>query len=335
MKPEAQNMDVLIARAIQILRQGGLVAFPTETVYGLGADATNATAVRRIFAAKGRPSTNPLIVHVADAQIAKRYVRHWPKAAEKLVERFWPGPLTLVLSKSDAIVAEATAGLPSVGLRAPDHPLALKLLREFDGAIAAPSANRSNRVSPTTADHVRRELGGAVEMILDGGPCQVGIESTVLDLSSDRPVILRPGGVSQAQIEELIGPIDVHSGIEHGPSKSPGRQAVHYAPTAEAWRFSADQVEKIQRWRRENPGAAATFVIIGEESGWRRTMSALPADHVVVMPTDPGDYARRLYSTLHDADVRGATAIFIQMPPDLPEWSAVRDRIMRATRELP
>ena len=335
MKPEAQNVDALIARAVQVLRQGGLVAFPTETVYGLGADATNASAVRGIFAAKGRPSTNPLIVHVTGAEMARRYACRWPKTAQKLADRFWPGPLTLVLPKSNAIAAEATAGLTSVGLRAPDHPLALKLLREFDGAIAAPSANRANRVSPTTAEHVRRELGDAVGLVIDGGPCKVGIESTVLDLTTAQPIILRPGGISQAQIEELVGPTEVHSGIEHGPSKSPGRQAVHYAPAAEAWRFSADQIEKIERWCRENRGAAATIVIIGEESGWRGTMSALPAHHLVVMPADPGHYARRLYSMLHDADERGASAIFIQMPPDLPEWSAVRDRIMRATRELP
>src|SRR4051812_1359954 len=182
-----------IRRAAQVLRSGGLVAFPTETVYGLGADATNADAVAKIFAAKGRPSTNPLIVHVADAATARRYATDWPVAASRLAERFWPGPLTLVLPKAMSIVSAVTAGLGTVGLRVPNHPLALQLLQDFSGPVAAPSANRSNRVSPTTAQHVRDELGDSVDVILDGGPCAVGIESTVIDLTTaPRPTLLRP-----------------------------------------------------------------------------------------------------------------------------------------------
>jgi L-threonylcarbamoyladenylate synthase len=199
--------------AAAVLRRGGLVAFPTETVYGLGADATNADAVTKIFAAKGRPSTNPLIVHVADAAVARRYATAWPPAAAQLADRFWPGPLTLVLPKAPDIVPAVTAGLNTVGLRVPDHPVALQLLREFGGAVAAPSANRSNRVSPTTADHVREELGDAVDLVLDGGPCRVGIESTVLDLTTERPTILRPGGLSREQIEAVVGPVGVADGL--------------------------------------------------------------------------------------------------------------------------
>ena len=179
----------LIQQGAELLRRGELVAFPTETVYGLGADATNQTAVRKIFAAKGRPSTNPLIVHIADAAIAQRYASAWDERAEKLAMHFWPGPLTLVLPKSAEIVDEVTAGLPSVGLRVPDHPLALELLRAFGGAVAAPSANRSNRISPTLADHVRQEFGDAIPLIIDGGPCRVGIESTVLDLTGEPRIL--------------------------------------------------------------------------------------------------------------------------------------------------
>src|SRR6185437_5916133 len=180
-----------IERAAGILRAGGLVAFPTDTVYGLGADATNAAAVTKIFAVKGRPGTNPLICHVADESMARRYATTWPAAASRLAARFWPGPLTIVVPRAPSIVSGVTAGLNSVGLRAPDHKLTLELIRLFDGPVAGPSANRSNYVSPTTAQHVRDEFGDAIDMILDGGPCDVGIESTVLDLSGEQPTLLR------------------------------------------------------------------------------------------------------------------------------------------------
>ena len=186
-----------IKEAVRIVRAGGLVAFPTETVYGLGADATNPAAVGKIFQAKGRPPTNPLIVHVADIAVGKKYAAEWPKTAQLLAEKFWPGPLTLVLLKSRSIVDEVTAGKNTVGLRVPNHPLALELLRQFNGPLAAPSANRSTRVSPTTAQHVHDELGDKVDLILDGGPCTVGIESTVLDLTVDPPIILRPGAITR------------------------------------------------------------------------------------------------------------------------------------------
>jgi L-threonylcarbamoyladenylate synthase len=293
-----------IERAVNILRRGGLVAFPTETVYGLGADATNADAVRRIFQAKGRPSTNPLICHVADANVAQRYARTWPLAASRIVDRYWPGPITIVLPKTDAIVPEATAGLDTVGLRAPNHPLTLELLRAFDKPLAGPSANKSMHVSPTTAAHVCEELGDAIDLILDGGPCAVGIESTVLDLSSDRPMILRPGGISHEQIEAIIGPVELNNGASQ---KSPGQHPIHYAPRTATFRFERSQRDQLDL----------------------RDAVVLDVD------SDPATYARELYSRLRQLDAQCARAIYVEVPPDAPEWAAVRDRLIRATQPLP
>ena len=330
-----------IGRAVEILRSGGLVAFPTETVYGLGADATNAEAVARVFAAKGRPATNPLIVHVADAGTARRFAAHWPAEASQLAERFWPGPLTLVVPKSPRIVSAVSAGLGTVGLRVPDHPLALQLLQEFGGPVAAPSANRSNRVSPTTAQHVRDELGDAVDLVLDGGPCAVGIESTVLDLTASRPAILRPGGVSREQLYEALGPVDVVStqASPDAPAASPGQHAVHYAPRARAYRFAAGQIRgALAAVRRREPSPGPAGVICFDSSGW----GGFP---LAIMPADPKEYAREFYATLRSVDELLAHVphprpwspygvILIEMPPDGPEWAAVRDRIIRATTPL-
>jgi L-threonylcarbamoyladenylate synthase len=323
-----------IRAAVEILRAGGLVALPTETVYGLGADATNATAVRKIFAAKGRPGTNPLIVHVASTAVARRYARQWPASADALARQFWPGPLTLVLPKSGAIVDEVSAGLDTVGLRAPDHPLALELLGAFDGPVAAPSANRSNRVSPTTADHVRRELGNAVDFILDGGPCRVGIESTVLDLSQKNPIILRPGAVTREQIEAVIGPVGTfHGSIDATtPAQSPGQQAVHYAPSAPTWRFTRAEAGTVSDWCKKHPHDPVTILSIGEDLSVVEGLR--PGQQIVAMPADPAAYAQQLYAALHDADSRGVAAIFIETPPDSPQWAAVRDRLFRATRPI-
>ena len=298
-----------IIRAAALLRSGKLVAFPTETVYGLGADATNGDAVRRIFAAKGRPSTNPLICHVADIATARRYAREWPDAAQKLAERCWPGPLTIVVPKTSEIVTEVTAGLDSVGLRAPNHPLTLQLLRVFDGPLAGPSANRSNHVSPTTAQHVREELDDSIDMILDGGACDVGIESTVLDLSGANATILRPGGICREEIESIIGPVDVASGVVASaatPIKSPGQHARHYAPRSPAYRFDSSNVSRL-------PSGAC----------------------ILPISSDPKDYGKHFYAKLRDLDAKLPPAIYIEMPPDDPRWLAVRDRIARATEPLP
>lgn len=312
-----------IAEASRILRAGGLVAFPTETVYGLGADATNAAAVRKIFAAKGRPITNPLIAHVAHAEVAQRYAAVWPKPAEVLARQYWPGPLTLVLPKRSSIVDEVSAGLATVGLRVPNHRLALELLRAFDGPIAAPSANRSTRVSPTTAEHVRQELGDAVDLVLDGGPCIVGIESTVLDLSGERPRILRPGMINRAMIEAFIGPIQAHevTSPAEAPATSPGQHEVHYAPHTPAYRY-----EPVEACRIIADGSG--LITIGDVEVPRRYQGR------ATLPHDPEAYARYFYATLRSLDEMGLAAIYVQVPPDQPQWAAVRDRIRRATRPI-
>jgi L-threonylcarbamoyladenylate synthase len=303
-----------ISRAAEILCAGGLVAFATETVYGLGADARNADAVAKIFRVKGRPPTNPVICHVASIAGARQITRAWPDAAQKLGERFWPGALTLVLPKADEIPPVVTAGLGSVGVRVPAHPVALELLRVFGGPIAAPSANRSMRISPTTAEHVRQDLGGEVDLILDGGPCTVGIESTVLSLVGQAPAILRPGGVSRQQIEAIIGPVEMTArriGDDQEPSLSPGQHAVHYAPSTPTFYYEQAETATAERLLAQN----------------RRALH-------LVLPSDPTECAARLYVLLRQADGTGADQILVRLPPDEPGWAAVRDRLMRAGKPL-
>jgi L-threonylcarbamoyladenylate synthase len=320
-----------LQRAVEILRSGGIVSFPTETVYGLGGDATRSDAVRKIFEIKGRPGTNPLIVHVVDASAARRYAKVWPSSAEKLAAKFWPGPITLVVEKTRKIVDEATAGLGTVALRAPDHPLAQSLLREFDGPIAAPSANRSTRISPTTAQHVVEQLGNRVDMVLDGGPCRVGIESTVVDLAGKRPRILRPGGIEREQIESIIGPVDMleTAADESLPASSPGQQAVHYAPHSPTFRFDSLAALGAEKSRIKNGKVIA--ILLGKSPA-RGEFG--PGTEVIEMPTSPQAYAHRLYAVLHDADKKSPDSIWIEVPPDIPGWHAVRDRIRRAAREI-
>ncbi len=233
--PGSQTADPgEIERAAQFLRAGCLVAFPTETVYGLGANALDAEAVARIYAVKGRPVTSPLIVHVASIDMAQSLVANWPENANRLARRFWPGPLTLVLEKQlenqPAIPAIVTAGLPTVGLRMPAHPIALALIRAAGVPLAAPSANRFGELSPTTADHVRRSLGSDVDFILDGGPCQVGIESTVLSLTEPKPILFRPGGISRTELEAIVGPVASAQELQAGAHPAPGLHPRHYSP---------------------------------------------------------------------------------------------------------
>ena len=318
----------MISQASKILRAGGIVAFPTETVYGLGADATNPHAVAKIFDAKGRPATNPLIVHVADIDRAKRYAAVWPSTAQQLAEKFWPGPISLVVHKSPAIAENVTAGKNTVGLRMPDHPMALQLLREFDGPVAAPSANRSNRISPTTADHVRQELGDKVDLILNGGPCRVGIESTVLDLSGDTPTILRPGGISQQQIEAIIGPVKVFTGaLAHSVAAvSPGQSAVHYSPITPAFRF--ESASEIQLYLRDKLNSQYGCIFICGKT------ETVEDSNVFILANDPADYAQQFYASLRALDRLELKSILIEMPPATREWEAVRDRIGRATKAV-
>ena len=314
-----------IQSAVERLRSGGVVGLPTETVYGLAADARSAAAVARVFALKGRPSTNPLIVHVASVDVAERYAAIDDRA-RRLFAAFAPGPLTIVLPRraGGGICDGVTAGLDTVGIRIPAHPVALALLEAFDGPIAAPSANVSNHVSPTTAAHVRDEFGDAVP-VLDGGPCAVGVESTVLSFAGDRPRLLRPGAVTRAALEAVIGPVDRFVGHVSPAvaAASPGQHEKHYAPRSPAFRFDAgDAVPSVA-------GRAVAIVLDRLPAGWPREAFA-----DVRRLGDAASAARSLYATLRHVDAARPDAIYVECPPDEAEWSAVRDRILRATRNM-
>lgn len=292
-----ENLD----RAAELIRSGGLVAFPTETVYGLGANALQAGAVSRIYEAKGRPWASPLIVHVSDEAMARAVTAEWPDAAHRLADHFWPGPLTIIVKKAAIVPDLVTAGLDSVGVRVPSHPVALDLIRRAAVPIAAPSANRFGEISPTTAEHVRASLGDRVDLILDGGPARVGIESTVISLRRDPPAILRPGMVTQEELEAVTGlrwerEID----LPH-ISESPGLHARHYAPRTAFYVLE--------------PGAS-------KPAGNGR---------VIEMPSDPTPYAAKLYSALHEADTQGWDWIAVEKPPDTEPWAGILDRLRRAS----
>jgi L-threonylcarbamoyladenylate synthase len=295
------------------------VAFPTETVYGLGANALDARAVARVFEAKGRPSTSPIIVHVSNREMISRVAASWPETARILADRFWPGPLTLVVPKTADVPDIVTAGLPTVGVRMPAHPVALALIEAVQFPIAAPSANRFSEISPTTADHVRRSLGDRVDYILDGGPCEVGIESTVLSLVNEIPVLLRPGGISRQQIEELIGLITSLEQHPQGAHPSPGMHPRHYSPRTALY-LVCDGHVPIQ-------GRGAYLQI------------SLPplasVAEVVTMPADAVAYAARLYDVLHTLDARGYDWIAVETPGPSPEWEGVLDRLTRAANSEP
>jgi len=309
-----------LERAAELLRAGGLVAFPTETVYGLGAVALDADAVRRIFEAKGRPPTNPLIVHVASIEQARQVAANWPEAAERLAARFWPGPLTLVLPRAPAVPPEVSGGLEAVGIRLPAHPAARALIERVGAPLAAPSANPYTGISPTSAEHVAKGLSGRIEAILDGGETTVGIESTVLDLSVDRPRILRPGAVSAAEIEEVIGPVERLAGGAEEALPSPGLARRHYAPKARVVLLGADEL---------GARAASADASVG-------VMAILPpppargAARWIAMPDDPAAYARQLYRTLHALEDAGVKELWIELPPAEEAWDGVRDRLHRA-----
>lgn len=317
---------VEIDRAAALVRAGRLVAFPTETVYGLGANALDAEAVTRIYAVKGRPATSPLIVHVASVEMAKSLVSSWPEMAECLARTFWPGPLTLVLPKLPVIPDIVTAGLTTVGLRMPSHPLALALIRAAGVPLAAPSANRFTEVSPTTAQHVRNSLGNEVDLILDGGPSEVGIESTVLSLGGLQPVLLRPGGISRPELESVIGPVTSDKGVAQGPHPSPGMHARHYSPRTSLLLVSNGELPEAGRGiylQRTNPAR------IREDVQTERNSAAFRVT-IIQMPAEPTSYAAVLYQKLHLADDAKADWIAIDLPPGTPEWEAIHDRLRRA-----
>jgi L-threonylcarbamoyladenylate synthase len=311
-----------IERAAEYLHAGKLVAFPTETVYGLGANALNPHAVASIYAAKGRPADHPLIVHGAAGDTLLRLARRVPETAWKLVEHFWPGPLTLVLPRAADVPDAVTGGQDTVALRMPDHPVALALLAEFGGPLVAPSANRFGRISPTTAEHVREELGGAVDFILDGGPCQVGVESTIVDLSADTPRLLRPGGVARDAIEAILGrPL---AGPAQGGPRTPGALLAHYAPVTALHLLTRAEIDvKVCEAVAEGRKVA----VLAPEPD-----NVGPACRWLEPPADPAAYARVLYAWLRDLDRSGVSAILVQTPPLSPRWEAVHDRLTRAAR---
>ena len=312
--------DAEIAQAVEILRAGRLVAFPTETVYGLGADASNPAALRRLYEAKGRPTSHPVIVHISDATDLPRWAREVPSLAMRLTERFWPGPLTLVLKRAAGVLDQVTGGEDTVGLRAPAHPVAQKLLRAFGGGIAAPSANRFGRLSPTTAQHVRDELGDAVDLILDGGACEVGIESTIIDLSRATPVLLRPGRIGTADIEAVVG-LQVAQRTSASP-RAPGTLAAHYAPRTPLLLAAAADLEWVVREQAAS-GRIAVLAFSPQPPDSRTALWQTTA-------TDAQAYAHDLYALLRALDRSGCTRIVVEAPPERDEWDAVRDRLTRA-----
>jgi L-threonylcarbamoyladenylate synthase len=300
-KKTCQSNANAISQAAALIRNGELVAFPTETVYGLGANALDAAAIEKIYAAKGRPATSPLIVHVSSIEMARGLVREWPERAEKLAAKFWPGPLTLVLPKQPHVPDRLTAGLDTVGVRMPANSIALALIQEAGVPIAAPSANPFTELSPTTAQHVRDGLGDGVAMLLDGGRTTVGIESTVLSLAGSRAVLLRPGMVTRAEIEMVIGPVELFGTPAEGAHASPGLHARHYSPKTPLVLVAPGQLPVSGR------------------------------GILLRMPDNPREYAAVLYERLHTADAQGWDWIAIEQPPRTDEWSAIRDRLERAS----
>lgn len=323
-----ERLASAVARAADCLRQGGWVGLPTETVYGLAASARNAAAVEAVFLAKGRPARNPIIVHVVGVDMAKACVAAWPETAERLSRVFWPGPLTMVLPKAEWIPDRVTAGGGTVGVRWPSHPVFQAVIRACGFPLAAPSANRSNRLSPTTAAHVQAGLAGRVGLILDGGPCQVGLESTVVDLTPSTPRVLRPGMITSAALAAALnGEV-----VPDGPAspacwRSPGQMPRHYAPKARlvvcAW---ADEASLRLEAARLGFGPAVCHVVaygrIPAGADWLR---------VGVVAPEPEAYARGLYAELHRGDEIGAQLILVERVPALPAWRGIHDRLARAS----
>jgi len=321
--PQRLNTEVL-KRAADVLLRGGLVAFPTETVYGLGADAMNPAAVDRIFEAKGRPATNPTIIHVADVAGAKACAADWPEEADELANAFWPGPLTIVVPAASGIAPAALAGGTTVGLRIPNHPVASALLKAVGKPIAAPSANRSESLSPTTAQHVLRTLDGRIDLVLDGGPTPGGLESTVVDLSVSPPRLLRPGLISAEQLRWYLP--DLKIVLARNPSlivKSPGLQHRHYAP-----KTPLELSMNVPKRRVGDPPLRIGLITFGGNK---------IDDAQIVhrrLPTDAAAAATELYAMLHELDAMNLDLILVQPPPPGDDWSAIRDRLQRASTRV-
>ncbi|WP_197525190.1 L-threonylcarbamoyladenylate synthase [Symbiobacterium thermophilum] len=324
----------VVAQAAAILRAGDVVAFPTETVYGLGANALSSEAVARIFAAKGRPSDNPLIVHIADTAQLEGLVESVPPTAERLMERCWPGPLTLVMRKGPAVPPEVTAGLDTVGIRMPDHPVALALIRAAGVPIAAPSANASGRPSPTTAEHVLEDLAGSIPAVLDGGETGVGVESTVLDMTTDPPMILRPGGLPREELEAAIGPVVLAPGVEGGTverPRSPGMKYRHYAPQAPLILVEGPVLEMQEKIR----DLAMEYAEEGKRVG---ILCSAESRGVYVAPVileygargDLAGIASDLFGTLRAFDRHQVDVILAEGVPEEGLGLAIMNRLRRA-----
>jgi L-threonylcarbamoyladenylate synthase len=317
-----------ISKAADILKSGGLVAFPTETVYGLGADGLNQSAVENIYEAKGRPKNNPLILHIASIEAAVPLVVDWPRMAQKLADKYWPGPLTIVLQASGLVPGIVKAGNPTVALRSPAHPVALDLLREFNGPLAAPSANRAMELSPTRPEHVVKALGGVLDLVLDGGPTSTGIESTIINLAETPPRVLRPGPISISELEETVGSIAVFCGaIEYGAKQAaPGMSIRHYAPKAKLNVHGSDELLEVLNDLAQGGGKFAA-IVFGED------ISVPPELHgctIKRLPGDPRGAMANIYAALHDLDSIGCQRVLVQEPPQSDEWLAIRDRLSRA-----
>jgi L-threonylcarbamoyladenylate synthase len=324
MHPKSPLAPPQLAETVEALRRGELVGMPTETVYGLAGDAANPAAVARIFALKGRPADHPLIVHLGDAAQLDAWARDIPAAARTLAQRFWPGPLTLILRRARSVPDAVTGGQDTVGLRVPAHPVALALLKAFGGGLAAPSANRFGHVSPTTAQHVREEFGEALPLVLDGGPCAVGIESSIVDLSSGAPRVLRPGRIATDALEGALGQRIAEGAATASPRVS-GSLASHYAPgTPTELLARAALAARLDALARD--GETARLITLGELP---------PGTDGLVLPDQPAEYARHLYAALRAMDAERADRILVEEPPDLPAWAAVRDRLQRASADRP
>ncbi|QGJ68500.1 L-threonylcarbamoyladenylate synthase [Planctomycetales bacterium 10988] len=337
-----EHSESELRRAAELLQQGELVAFPTETVYGLGANAYSEEAVAKIFQAKGRPSNNPLIVHISSIEKARSLTTGWNERASRLAEAFWPGPLTMILPKHPAIPDIVTAGGMTVGLRMPQHPVALKLLKISGLPLAAPSANLSNQLSPTQVEHVSRGLAGKIPLILDGGACQKGIESTVVDLSSATWRVLRPGSITNAMIKEVLqedGQPFQEKNQEQTSHQStimisPGQLPQHYAPRTPLFALEEEHAKHLLH---ELDGSQKVIWLthqpIESISDLKKGQALSPKIHHL-LPADPAAYARRLYALFHELDQKSLDRIYITLPPSDSEWLAIRDRLLRASKKL-
>lgn len=320
-----ETIEKQIKQAVSFLKQGKLVIIPTETVYGLGADASNPNALKKIFKAKGRPQSHPLIVHIADSSYLSEWAVDIPETAYKLAKTFWPGPLTLVLKRAPHVSTVITGGQDTIALRVPAHPIAQQILSMFKGGIAAPSANSFGYISPTTIEHVNKEMGNKVSLIIDGGPCQIGIESTIIDLSHDEPTLLRPGMISHVMIEQALGrPVDLH------PQSAPrisGSLPSHYAPITPTILVESSE---LQSFVESKIKISSLAVLARQACPYNKQISDYWLNWIA-LPNKPKAYANKLYKEMRQLDLLDFDSIIIEDVPDDTEWLAIRDRIKRAS----